>query len=528
LGNWAKTLLSIVVLCAVTFFVGPRAYEWPLYEVTMEEWYPEGTPRKRLQVSRWTGESTYRGWFRSGALRFEAISDSDGDRCTEREWYEVAPGVQDTPRLRREEMTDRHSRIHRRVVWNYDGSVNPESSITRYEGERAASTAREQVRLDTLDSTTGLGSRSWLEGPLRSPDPVERERAVRTLGYLQRDDFAIRAASLLTDPDPFVALAAAESLGEMGPAADEAVDLIVNYVLSRPSGPEAPWEMCDIATNALAKIGTTRALRGLIAIIDSWSCDCQSNAIRLVSSFERGDIALDALLRACRVPFLASDAIIAIGEIGSEAERAVPELISMLEQLQRGDPRRLAVVESLGRIGPSARSAVPMLTLLAKETSGLDDSVQESLVALARVSPENPMVFDFIVDRIRADGIGMFDEPRLTRSTLEECLAAGGPANIDRLAPLLQEHGLDRFAARVLWLMNDRRASSLVSSAVSGGATWLSRDRVFLWSVPILSESLRADKVEAERTTPPRSAAPESSPAPAVPPGRPRKPDADG
>ncbi len=509
MSSWTKRLLLLAALCTLAFAARRSAYEWLFCEIQTDDRYPEGTQRVRAHTDRWTGERVFRQWFRSGVLRIESISDSSGDRYTTREWYDIPPGRVDAPRLRLEETANRNLHFLRRVMWNYDGSVDPELSVTSYQGDVAARTTRVHVQKRASLPTSGMGSISWLETSLDNHDPAKREQAARTLGYLQRGDVADSIAALLTDPDPFVALAAAESLGEMGPAADDAVDLLVAYTLGFSADSLQTWETCDISTSALESIGTARALDGLVRIIGSWRCRCQSDAIRRVASFEHGELAIDALLRACKDRFLFVDAVVAIGAIGHNAGRAAPELTSMLEELKRGDFRRRYVIESLGEIGPSAKIALPALMAVAKEERSLDDTAQEALVALSQIAPDDPEVFDCIVDALRASRLWGLDLPTLWTQDLEEHLAAGGAANLDRLALLLQERGLDKFAARVLWLMNDARATSLVNSSISSGSTWLSRQSVFfpdsrkMTTTPV--EAAEPNPAAGQRDTTPRT-----------------------
>ncbi len=126
----------------------------------------------------------------------------------------------------------------------------------------------------------------------------------------------------LQDPDPRVRENAAESLGQMGPGASEAIDPLL-LCLS-----DADPYVIGKAAEALSRIGGA-AVPGLIRV-------------------------LEHAVPAARWP-----ATIALGKIGPEAHPAVPALTQALTDST--DEVRWGAAVALGNIGPKAQPAVPAL-----------------------------------------------------------------------------------------------------------------------------------------------------------------------
>ena len=150
----------------------------------------------------------------------------------------------------------------------------------------------------------------------------------------------------LQDPGPRVRENAAESLGQMGPGASEAIDPLL-LCLS-----DADPYVIGKAAEALSRIGGA-AVPGLIRV-------------------------LEHAVPAARWP-----ATIALGKIGPEAHAAVPALTQALTDST--DEVRWGAAVALGNVGPKAQPAVPALM---RTLSDRDQDVRfGASQALDRIDP---------------------------------------------------------------------------------------------------------------------------------------------
>jgi hypothetical protein len=164
-----------------------------------------------------------------------------------------------------------------------------------------------------LVADTLYASRLLVEGDARD---VLRE----ALGDRAEDEAAVRAA--LRDPSAAVRKAAADALGAMGARARASGE---SLFAALDDGREA---VRHAAAQALARIGTAADDRA-----------------RLVGSLPNSD------------PYVAAFAAWSLGNLGAEAQDAVPELVRALGR----DETNAVVAGALARIGPAASSAVPEL-----------------------------------------------------------------------------------------------------------------------------------------------------------------------
>ncbi|MHC4201263.1 MAG: HEAT repeat domain-containing protein [Planctomycetota bacterium] len=144
------------------------------------------------------------------------------------------------------------------------------------------------------------------------------------------------------------------ALGKIGPASKEVLPALVRTFELE----EADWETCGVATKALAKIGKP-------------SVPSLVEALRDGSSWVRWQVA------------------VTLGEIGPEAEEAVPALVKALMReetdMRPGIGRRhwyarKAAVEALGKIGPVAVPA--LVEALQHKGSALRHAAAEALAGI--------------------------------------------------------------------------------------------------------------------------------------------------
>ena len=155
-------------------------------------------------------------------------------------------------------------------------------------------------------------------------DDKVRRAAIRSLGGIEASVAVPALVKSLGDKCWEVRKAAVEALGDIGPAAQEAVPALVDALWDGPS-------VRDTVPKALGDIGPAAqaTVPALVRALGDWSETLQVAAAK------------------------------ALGHIGPAAQEAVPALVKAI-----GDRRmavREAAVEALGHIGPAAQEAVPAL-----------------------------------------------------------------------------------------------------------------------------------------------------------------------
>jgi HEAT repeat protein len=140
----------------------------------------------------------------------------------------------------------------------------------------------------------------------------------------------------LSQGDDLVRLIAAESLGDIGPPARDAIPALMEALKrdgSMNADPKSALEVPGAAVRALARIGAS-AVPALVQLL-------------------RSDGKLSHRLSAAS----------ALREMGPVGREAVPALVAELQRAsdRGGQNYRQAVIEALGAMGPSAREAVPLL-----------------------------------------------------------------------------------------------------------------------------------------------------------------------
>jgi len=283
--------------------------------------------------------------------------------------------------------------------------------------ENGSSTARRHASalLEVLDEdyaprvpvlVSGLREEDWSTQPGRARGRLEHLSVLELIRILRsgEDDttryFAISAlgrkgpdarsaladvATVLREIDgaPGIRVAAAWTIGQMGPAGKQAEGALISALATDPY-----FAVRAHAAQALGKIGASSqgAVDSLVAGLSS--DDSQLRGACAVSLWRMGDKAApavkpltDMLSNTQNDKLERYFAAAALGAIGRPAAPAVPQLTALLSDSFKD--LRGAAAFALGRIGPDAAPAIPALRKVADE----DDSKtsQAAAHALARI-----------------------------------------------------------------------------------------------------------------------------------------------
>jgi len=284
---------------------------------------------------------------------------------------------------------------------------------------------------------------------LKDPHGRVRCAAALALGEIGCNLAAVVPAitELLKDEDIYVRNTAAAVLGAIGPEARTAIPTLKHLHMAgalKEIGPAAAPALVELFKDKNAKVRRA-AERGLLEI----GPEAETAIPALVELLKDGDA--EELLASEVLAKIGPAAVLAVTKslqdndrrvrnsaeralcriawrIGPEAKTAVPALTELLKDT---DSRRTAA-EALGRIGPEAKAAVPALTELLKDT---DAAVQlHAALALLVIGPENsaavvPLLAESL-EGLDVEHISVDDMDRVLRTAfaLAEMGRKGKPA----------------------------------------------------------------------------------------------------
>ena len=165
---------------------------------------------------------------------------------------------------------------------------------------------------------------------------------------------------VLGDAERVVRGRAAEALGKIGPAAAEAVPALIKVLGDAECRPDA--------AEALGKIGpaAAEAVPALIKALGDAECaGCRRGPREDAGGRRRGGTGADQSARRCRVP---PGCRRSPREDRAGGGEAVPALIKVLGDAEWSVRRDAA--EALGKIGPAAAEAVPALIKVLGDAEG--------------------------------------------------------------------------------------------------------------------------------------------------------------
>lgn len=157
---------------------------------------------------------------------------------------------------------------------------------------------------------------------------------------------------------------AAYLLGQMGPAAKDAIPVLIEMLQREPRPGDS---LADNSAIALGKIGA-EAVPALIRVLQDKKATVAwphaASALKAIGPPARE--AVPALVEVAKAPnkdvLTPCLAVDALGAIGPDAKDAVPELVDLLRHNRLKHPNgRTHVVVALGKIGPGAAEATRAL-----------------------------------------------------------------------------------------------------------------------------------------------------------------------
>lgn len=186
---------------------------------------------------------------------------------------------------------------------------------------------------------------SQWQGYLGDLSPGVRRTAVEALGYFGPQAVPVLVQTLKNDSHAEVRMSVASALGGLGPAAKEALPVLIEASRASESRVRAS------AAVALGKIGP----------------DAKETVPALTQLLE--DVE----------PGVRLTAVQALADLGPVAKEAVPHLIQALRDTNAR--MQQAAIRALGNIGPAAKDAIPQLRKLADDDQlkALRPSVLEAL-----------------------------------------------------------------------------------------------------------------------------------------------------
>jgi HEAT repeat protein len=278
---------------------------------------------------------------------------------------------------------------------------------------RALEDADPGVRRDAAGSLAALGAAAApaaaaLAARLEDADSGVRAGAASALAGLEEG--AAGAVGALTraagDPDPAVRLAAVQALGRVGTRAVSAAPALA-ALLEETLGAEDHGALAAALVSALADMGPAAgtAVPALLEALERGGAELREASVEALGSLVRDPkMLVPALVRIVKDDESSSvrrAAVSALGDVGPEAEDAIPVLLSLLDReyerrgaydaVRRIGPRsvdlllellehpqrfvRALACERLGELGADARRALPRLEELKRDDR--DDRVRE-------------------------------------------------------------------------------------------------------------------------------------------------------
>ncbi|GAB4137035.1 MAG: hypothetical protein Tsb009_04370 [Planctomycetaceae bacterium] len=255
-----------------------------------------------------------------------------------------------------------------------------------------------------------------LKAALNDPDPEVREAALRALSdilpqpgseefeQIQRpsrevtqefEQLVPNVLKFLDSPKEEIRKEAIVALGQMGPAAKNAVQILIQQIRN----PGSSDSLKGTAITALGNIGATAkaAIPTLIALlrIENPSHACRDRSMKALSRI--GPASVPALIGLIEKEGTSVIVIARVLEvlrmIGPAAKSSTASLVKLLKGQIKSSVDRKDVIVTLGSICPSAKVVVPELLKVIRDTKTDTRTLQSAVYALGEIkSSFSPLI----------------------------------------------------------------------------------------------------------------------------------------
>lgn len=213
----------------------------------------------------------------------------------------------------------------------------------------------------------------------------------------------------LEDENAQIRIAAAEALGNIGPAAESASGPLIDVIENR----DEEVLVREYAIAAVARVAPTAPVVSATlvdAVAESNALIYQAAVAALVDIGLSGREAIGddvaGLVSALRAPDTARrlSAARGLGELGPYARSAVPALTEIVADRQNDIELRAAAATALGEVGPAAEPALPaLIDALGSADARMSDA---ALVAMRRIGPQTGTI-PALMEAVRGNDLGV-------------------------------------------------------------------------------------------------------------------------
>lgn len=246
------------------------------------------------------------------------------------------------------------------------GDLGPRASDAVPALVKALSDKRPVVRVRAAQALGSIAAASGIEpltAALNDPSPSVRSAATESLGRMRAKSSLLALRQKLSDPEPSVRVKAAQAIWRVDCDAALVVPVLIRALRDRTAGGDAKFVLGEIGPAAQDAVP---------ALVQSLREERVGRPLRTPpsSALALGRIGRPAVLGLIAVlkndyPEVRTSAVIALGFVGKAAQDAVPYLMPMLAD--KNLEVRQATALTLGSIQPDNHDLVPVLKQLARD-----------------------------------------------------------------------------------------------------------------------------------------------------------------
>ncbi|MGB3056582.1 MAG: HEAT repeat domain-containing protein [Candidatus Omnitrophota bacterium] len=255
-----------------------------------------------------------------------------------------------------------------------------------------AEKTRAEAIMELIDA--GRSAVPTLLENLKNEDVNIRREILIVLAFagLSAKDEISAVIEMFKDADEGVRQAAATALANISPDAEEALPLLIAALPERESG------LSQAAMMALARLryisrGETDVVATLIkALLDGKRVNLRRIAVKALGQMgPEAEKAVPALINMLEDKTVQREIIIVLGKIKPEPRKVVPGLMKSLEKANyglRSDFLRREIMKLLSQMGPAAIRALPVVREIAEDSSTTSTVRQIAREAIANITAD--------------------------------------------------------------------------------------------------------------------------------------------